>query len=74
MCSPDDEELARAVRDICLRAADRSYHQGLLRGLCRQGAFELALDAMRRLETAELLAAGSSIPQQPPGARSRDRT
>lgn len=53
----DRERIARAVRDACVRAALAAWEDGGLRGLCAEGRWELALDALRGLEPAELLEA-----------------
>ena len=41
------------VRDLCIRAAIEAYDDAKLRGLCHEGAWELAIQAMRevKLET-----------------------
>jgi hypothetical protein len=42
-------ELANRVRDACLRAATEAYEDAGLRGLCAEGRWECALDAIRSL-------------------------
>lgn len=43
-------QLAEAVRTACLRAAMRSYENARMDGLCDEGAFEVAIDAVRSLD------------------------
>ena len=43
------ERLAQAVREACVRAAIDGYEQGGLSGLCADGRFDLAIDAIRAL-------------------------
>ncbi len=55
--------LAEAVRAACIRQALAAYEQASMDGLCHEGAWEVAVDAMRGLDLAPLIAA---LPQ--PGA------
>lgn len=58
----DNERLlAEAVRQACFKAAREALETASLSGLCREGAEEAALDAIRALDLAKILAA-------PPGA------
>ncbi len=43
---------AEQLRQACLTAALNAYEEGGLLGLCQQGRFELAMDAIRRLDLA----------------------
>lgn len=52
-----DAELARALRDACLERLARDYEDAAIQGLCGEGAFEYALDRLRRTPVEELLAA-----------------
>lgn len=45
---------AERVRQACLTAATAAYEEGGLLGLCQEGRFELAMDAIRRLDLAPL--------------------
>ena len=47
-------ELAELVRRACLQAALAAYEEGGLLGLCQQGRFELAMDAINTLDLASL--------------------
>ena len=53
--------LAEAVRQACLDAARAALETASLSGLCREGAEEAALDAIRALDLAKILPG-------PPGA------
>jgi hypothetical protein len=43
-------ELADAVRTACLNAAIDAYEDAGVRGLCHEGRWEVALDAIRSLD------------------------
>jgi hypothetical protein len=60
----DSEALAvaRTVRDACLRAALDGYEQAGLGGLCDEGRWEAAIDAIRSLNLASILARPPSDP------------
>jgi hypothetical protein len=45
----DLQRLAHAVREACIRAAVDGNEQGGISGLCAEGRFELAIDALRAL-------------------------
>lgn len=46
---------ASEVRDRCVKAALAAYEQAGASGLCAEGRFELAVDAMRSLDVDELV-------------------
>ncbi|SIO57391.1 hypothetical protein SAMN05444166_5394 [Singulisphaera sp. GP187] len=48
-------QLAEGVRSACLQAALEAYEDGGLRGLCAEGRWEYALEAIRSLALASLL-------------------
>lgn len=50
-----DKQLAEKVRDACLRAATEAYEQAGMSGLCAEGRWEIALDAIRQLDIAKLI-------------------
>ena len=50
-------KLAEQVRVACLQAAMAAYEEGGLLGLCQQGRFELAMDAINTLNLTPLLQA-----------------
>lgn len=43
-------EIATAVRNACVRAALDGYENAQIAGLCQEGAWEVAIDAMRTLD------------------------
>ncbi len=47
--------LAENVRSACIEAAIRGYEQASLSGLCHEGAWEAALDAVRQLNLNALV-------------------
>lgn len=47
--------LAEAIRQACLQAALAGYEDASLSGLCHEGAWECAIDAIRTLDLAALL-------------------
>lgn len=48
--------LAEAVRQACIEAAQVAYADARLDGLCHEGAWECAVDAMRALDLASIVA------------------
>ncbi|NLF64338.1 MAG: acetyltransferase [Chloroflexi bacterium] len=50
------EAVARAVRDACFRLAATRYEDASMSGLCHEGALEVALDAIRSLDVAPIVA------------------
>jgi hypothetical protein len=57
----DTRRVAEAVRAACIAAAERAYEEGGVSGLCTEGRWELAVQAMRELD----LAAAASTPEKP---------
>ncbi|KAB7622582.1 acetyltransferase [Alkalilimnicola sp. S0819] len=55
MNDAERRELAEAVRRACLRAALEAYEEGGIAGLCQEGRWELAVQAIRTLDLAEPL-------------------
>lgn len=51
----DQKRLAQAVREACVEAALRAYEEAGISGLCYEGRWEIAIDAMRNLDLAALL-------------------
>lgn len=68
MAAGDPLQLATAVRNACVRAALDGYEQAQIAGLCQEGAWECAVDAMRKLDLKTCLpdpaAATDPLPQQ----------
>lgn len=48
-------ELAERVREACIRAALEGYEDAAMSGLCDEGAQEVSISAMRRIDLRELL-------------------
>lgn len=48
---------AEVVRQACIRAVLDGYQQAAMSGLCHEGAFEAAVDALRMLDLDALLQA-----------------
>ncbi|AGA27854.1 hypothetical protein [Singulisphaera acidiphila] len=61
-----DLRLAEEIRSACLRAALEAYEDGGLRGLCAEGRWEYALEAIRSLALVPLLK-----PDEPEGGQGR---
>ncbi len=65
-CKQYDESqaaVAEATRAACLEAMIRAYEEGGLSGLCAEGRWELAVDAVKSLNlTAALTASPRSKP------------
>lgn len=47
--------MAGAVREACLRGAAEAYEDAGLRGLCVEGRWNCAMDALRRLDLGAVL-------------------
>jgi hypothetical protein len=56
--NPTDERLwlAETIRAACITAALEGYEDASIHGLCHEGAWECAIDAMRALNLKALLA------------------
>ena len=52
---PTQLETAEAVRAACLRAALEAYEDAGIRGLCGEGRWELAVQAIRTLDLGSLV-------------------
>jgi hypothetical protein len=46
---PEQRQLVEAIRMACIRAAIAGYEDASLSGLCHEGAWERAIDAMHEL-------------------------
>ncbi len=51
----DPHKLAEAVRNACLQAALRAYEDAGISGLCQEGRWEYAVDAIKSLDLAAVL-------------------
>jgi hypothetical protein len=49
-------QIAEMVRQACIKVAIAAYEDAGLSGLCHEGQWEYAVDAIRRLELRPLLA------------------
>ena len=58
---PDEQRIAEAVRRACIDAALEAYADAQVRGLCREGAWEVAIEAVRSLDVAAVIAASASV-------------
>lgn len=53
----DQKRLALAVREACVAVALKAHEEAGISGLCYEGRWEIAIDAMRNLDLAALLEA-----------------
>jgi hypothetical protein len=51
----DVEDLAKRIREVCLDAVVQAYEDAGMQGLCAEGRWEAAVDALRTIELAPLL-------------------
>lgn len=51
----DKNELAEVVRSACLDAAEKAYEEAGIMGLCGEGRWEYAVQAVRQLDVEEVL-------------------
>ena len=58
-------QMAEAVRQACIAAALRAYEDGGLSGLCQEGRWEYAVDAMRELNLRALVQAVHAVSPVP---------
>lgn len=58
-------DLANTVRAACIQAALDGYEQAQIAGLCQEGAWECAVDAMRKLDLEALLRSQANRPADP---------
>lgn len=65
----DPLQTALAIRNACIRAALDGYEQAQIAGLCQEGAWECAIDAMRRLDLTTLLDPAATADDSPPPPR-----
>ncbi len=47
--------IAEAVRAACVQAAQQGYERAAADGLCDEGAWEVALDAIRAVDVDQIL-------------------
>jgi hypothetical protein len=63
----DPHQLAEAIRDACLKAAQTGFEDALMDGLCYEGAVEVALDAVRALNIDAVIQS-AALKDKPTGA------
>ena len=49
------ENLAQRIRDACLETVLQAYEDAGIQGLCAEGRWEAAVDALRTVDLAPLL-------------------
>ena len=49
------EDLAKRIRDACLEAVLQAYDDAGIQGLCAEGRWEAAVDALRTVDLAPLV-------------------
>lgn len=62
----EQNRIAEAVRQVCVDAALAAYEDAGMSGLCHEGRWECAVDAMRSLDVATIVkqANGRLAPNQ----------
>lgn len=50
-----ERRIAEAVRAACVAAAQETYERAAADGLCNEGAWEAAIDAIRSLDLAAIV-------------------
>ena len=58
----DPRKVAEQIRGALVRAALMAYEDAAMRGLCCEGAWEVAVDAMRDLDLSRVMAQDSPTP------------
>ena len=58
----DRQKIAEQTRDALVRAALTAYEDAAIRGLCCEGAWEVAVGAMREMDLSGVLAQVSTAP------------
>jgi hypothetical protein len=51
----DLKDLGKRIRDACVEAALQAYEDAGIQGLCAEGRWEAALDALKTIDLAPLL-------------------
>lgn len=64
--SGDPQQLAETIRQACLHRAIEAYEEARMDGLCHEGAWEIAVNAIQTLDLGALLrqqpaSGGSSV-------------
>ena len=66
MSAADALRIAATVRNACVLAALDGYERAQIAGLCQEGAWEAAIDAMRMLDLTRLADPEPTEPAPPP--------
>lgn len=66
MATPDALRIAAAVRQACVLAALDGYERAQIAGLCQEGAWEAAIDAIRMIDLTRLAGPDPRVPAAPP--------
>lgn len=53
--NPERHRIAEAMKTACLKAAVEAYEHARMSGLCQEGAWDCALDAIRALDVETVL-------------------
>jgi hypothetical protein len=61
----DPMEISGIVRNACIQAALEGYEQAQIAGLCQEGAWECAVDAMRMVDLKVCLEKAPRSPLPP---------
>ncbi len=64
--SAERSQLAEAVREACVQAALARYQEARMDGLCHEGAWECALDAVRSLDLSTFVETERSVVEPSP--------
>ena len=65
---PGVDAVAEAVRAACVDAALAAYEEGGIRGLCHEGRWEYALQAIRGLDLEHLVREFTATKRPPVGS------
>lgn len=60
----DPHKLAEAVRQACLDAALRAYQDAGISGLCQEGRWDYAVDAIKSVDLAAVLKQADESPDR----------
>lgn len=55
MTQEPHNEHAEKIRNACINAAKEAYEDAGIRGLCQEGRWELALDAMKHINLQKVI-------------------
>ena len=66
----DTHRLVEAVRSACLETAARAYEDAGISGLCHEGRWEIALQAIRTLDLGPVVSEAQAFDRTANGHRS----